>query len=81
MAATMIAAMGAGLNVLEPPLRSSGSGNNRRPTPPKIDTDLQREIAAHNEAVDRRRAEKQAAKRARRSGVAQHRKGAKCSTV
>ena len=70
MAAAMIAAMGAGMDVAGPPLRSAGSGNNRKPTPPRMDTELQREIAAWNEAVERRKAEKQAAKRARRLGVA-----------
>ena len=53
-----------------PTLRSAGGGNNRRPTPPRLDTALAREIAEHNEAVERRKAEKQAAKRARRLGVA-----------
>ena len=33
-----------------------------RPTPPKLDTALQREIAEHNAEVDRRKAEKRAAK-------------------
>ena len=43
-------------------LRSAGSGNNRRPTPPRMDTVLAREIAEHNDAVDRRKAEKKARK-------------------
>ena len=51
------------LAIAEPPsLRSVGSGNNRRPTPPRQDTELQREIAAHNAAVDARKAAKRAAK-------------------
>ena len=62
MAAAMIAAMGAGANVAGPPLRSAGSGNNRWPTPPRVDTALSREIAEHNEAVARRKAEKKARK-------------------
>ena len=41
-------------------LRSAGGGNNRRPTPPKRDTALQREIADHNEAIEARKAEKRA---------------------
>lgn len=65
LAAAAIAMMGAGLDVPGPPLRSAGSGNNRRPTPPRMDTELQREIAAHNEAVERRKAEKRARKLAR----------------
>ncbi len=55
VAAAMIAALGAGMDVAGPPLRSVGSGNNRRPTPPKMDTALQREIAEWNAAVERRR--------------------------
>lgn len=37
-----------------------------RPTPPKMDTDLAREIAEHNAAVERRKVEKRAAKGKRR---------------
>lgn len=66
LAVSMIAAMGAGLDVAGPPLRFAGSGNNRRPTPPKMDTELQREIAAHNAAVDERNAVKRRAKRRRK---------------
>lgn len=63
MAAMAIAMMGAGHAVAEPvPLRHAGSGNNRRPTPPRRDTALAREIAEHNEAVERRKAEKKARK-------------------
>ena len=62
MAAVMIAAMGADMDVAGPTLRSAGSGNNRRPTPPRTDTALAREIAEHNAAVDRRRAGKRLAK-------------------
>ena len=66
--AAMIAAMGAGLDVPGPTLRSAGSGNNRRPTPPRRDTALEREIADHNAAVDARKAEKRARKMAARTG-------------
>ena len=64
-AAAMIAAMGAGLDVAGPPLRSTGGNPARRPTPPKMGTELQREIAAHNEAVERRKAEKKARREGR----------------
>lgn len=63
MAAMAIAMMGAGQAVAElGSLRSAGSGNNRRPTPPRRDTALAREIAEHNEAVERRKAEKKSRK-------------------
>ena len=63
MAAMAIAMMGAGHAVAEPvPLRHAGSGNNRRPTPPRRDTALAREIAELNGAVERRKAEKKARK-------------------
>lgn len=61
MAAAMLAALGAGLNVPGVTLRDAGSGNNRRSTPPRRDTALAREIADHNAEVDRRKAEKRAA--------------------
>ena len=48
-----------------PILRSAGSGNNRRLTPPKRDTELQREIADHNAEVEARKAAKRDRKRAR----------------
>lgn len=72
MAATALSIF-AGMDALAgavPTLRSAGSGNNRRPTPPRVDTALAREIAEHNDAVERRKAEKKAAKHARRLGVA-----------
>ena len=53
----LVAGMGA-LSDAMPTLRSAGSGNNRRPTPPRMDTKQAREIAAHNAEVDRRKAEK-----------------------
>lgn len=60
MAALTIAALGAGLNVPEQAvtLRTAGEGNNRRPTRPKRDTALQREIADWNARVEREKAEK-----------------------
>lgn len=64
MAVAMIAAMGAGMDVPGPPLRHAGEGNNRRPTPPRRNTELEREIADHNAAVDARKAEKRARKAA-----------------
>lgn len=39
-------------------LRTAGSGNNRRPYKPPQNTELQREIVAHNLEVDRRKMEK-----------------------
>ena len=57
-AASMISAgFSPGLTGILPPHRSG-----HRPTPPKRDTELQREIAAHNEAVEKRKAEKKARK-------------------
>ena len=72
MAATAMSVM-AGLSAMAdavPTLRSAGSGNNRRPTPPKMDTAWERECAERNAAIVQRNAEKKAAKRARRLGVA-----------
>ena len=66
MAAMAIAMLGAGHVVAEPvPLRHAGKGNNHRPTPPRRNTALAREIAEHNEAVERQKAEKKAGKRGR----------------
>ena len=39
-------------------LRDAGEGPARRRHQPKRSTELEREIAAHNEAVERRKAEK-----------------------
>ena len=68
-AALMIASVGAGMDVLAQsvPLRSAGSGNNRRPHQPRRDTALQREIADHNAEVDRLKAEKRDRRRNRGS--------------
>ena len=46
-------------------LRNAGEGPTRRRTPPKMDTELQREIAEHNRQVEYRKAEKRARKAAR----------------
>lgn len=64
MAVAMIAAMGAGHDLPGPALRSFAS--RYRPAPPRQDTEMAREIAEHNREVDRRKAEKRAAKLARR---------------
>ena len=60
IAAAMIAALGAGVSFPAPPLRSTGGNPARRPTPPKMNTELDREIAAHNAAVEQRRADRKA---------------------
>jgi hypothetical protein len=60
----------SGLAAAAPALRTAGIGNNRRPTPPRMDTALAREIAEHNAEVDRRKAEKRLAKDARRKAAA-----------
>ena len=65
VAAMGIAMVGAGNDLIAPPLRSAWR-DGYRPTPPRMDTQLQREIAEHNAEVDRRKAEKRAAKMARR---------------
>jgi len=66
-AAGLIAAVAADMASTGQTFRSSGSVNRRRvqTSPTSAAIELQREIAAHNEAVDRRRAEKKAAKRGR----------------
>jgi hypothetical protein len=58
-------AMGGSALAQAAPLRSAGSGNDRRPTPPRMDTALQREMAEHNAALDRHKAEKRARKKGR----------------
>jgi hypothetical protein len=47
------------------PLRAAAHSLNYRPTPPKRDTAMDREIAEWNEAVERRKAEKRARKTGR----------------
>jgi hypothetical protein len=65
MAIAAIAAMGAGLAQAAMPAPRKGSNRDYKPTPPRCDTALAREIAEHNEAVERRKAEKKARKLAR----------------
>ena len=59
LAAAMIMAMGAGHPVGNV---TTADPNPYRPRPPKRNTELQREIAAHNEAVEARKAAKKARK-------------------
>ena len=59
LAAAMIMAMGAGHHVGNV---TNAKPNPYRPRPPKRNTELQREIAAHNEAVEARKAAKKARK-------------------
>lgn len=57
--AALIAA-GAGMAIAAP--RRTPHRESYRPTPPKRNTELQREIADHNAAVEARKAEKRARK-------------------
>jgi hypothetical protein len=68
-AAGLLAAVAADLAATGQTLFISGSVNKRRvqTSPTSADIELKREIATHNEAVDRRRAEKKAAKRNRKT--------------
>lgn len=59
LAAAMIAAVGTGSLVGNV---TTADPNPHRPRPPKRSTTLQREIAAHNEAVEARKAAKKARK-------------------
>lgn len=66
LAAAMMMAIGDG-NLVGVTSRPTGNVTNAnpdpyRPRPPKSDTQLQREIAAHNEAVEARKAAKKARK-------------------
>ena len=66
LAAAMIMAIGDG-NLVGVASRPTGNVTNadpnpHRPRPPKSNTALQREIAAHNDAVEARKAEKKARK-------------------
>jgi hypothetical protein len=61
-AAAMIAAMGAGRDLPGPALQTFSS--RYKPTPPRMDAELQREIAAHNASVEQRKVEKRARKAA-----------------
>lgn len=62
----MLAAEGPGLAQAGPTLRTAGDGNNRRPTLPRRDTALSREIADWNEAVQAKKDAKRLAKMRRR---------------
>ena len=66
LAAAMLMAIGDGnlVGVASSPtgLVTNADPNPYRPRPPKRSTALQREIAAHNEAVEARKAEKKARK-------------------
>ena len=64
LALAMVAGTGQAAQAM-PTLRTAGDGNNRHPTPPRRDTALAREIAEHNAAVERRKAEKRARKMGR----------------
>jgi hypothetical protein len=60
-AAALLAATGRDITYRQR-LRDAGEGTTRIRTPPKMDTELQREIAEHNRQVDYRKAEKRARK-------------------
>lgn len=66
MAAAMIIGLGAGhqVGVASRPTGNvtNADPNPYRPRPPKRNTELQREIADHNDAVEARKAEKKARK-------------------
>ncbi len=69
-AAMMMAASSSAAQAVDPEpqrLRDAGEGPGRRSTPPRVDTELAREIAAWNAAVDARKKERKAMKAARRS--------------
>ncbi len=72
MAALSLAMLAAGSPVAQaaPTLRTAGDGNNRRPTPPRRDTALEREIADWNAAVEARKQAKALAKQRRAARVA-----------
>lgn len=67
IAAMAVAMMGAGLAQVSMPATRKGSSRDYDPPAPKRKpaTKLVREIAEHNEAVERRKAEKKARKLAR----------------
>lgn len=62
----MLPAGGPSLTEAGPILWPAGDGNNRRPTPPRRDTALAREIAEWNEAVQAKKDVKRLAKLRRR---------------
>lgn len=65
LAVAALAMAGTGLAQAAMPAPRKGSSRDYKPTAPRRDTALQREIAEHNAAVERRKAEKRARKRAR----------------
>jgi hypothetical protein len=65
MGAIAIALAGAGATAAAMPAPRNGGNRDYKPNPPRLDSALAREIAEHNEAVDRRRAEKMARKMTR----------------
>lgn len=62
MVMAMVSGTGAGAYPITPGLVTNADPNPYRPRPPKSDTQLQREIAAHNAAVEARKAAKKARK-------------------
>ena len=68
MAAMTIALMGAGFNVAPAQTPRRRTDAPRSAPPPRHDDPLAREIAEHNAAVERRKAEKKARKRAGTAG-------------
>lgn len=65
MGAMAIALAGAGAAAAAMPAPRKGGNRDYKPNPPRLDSALAREIAEHNEAVARRKAEKMARKMAR----------------
>ncbi len=65
MAAMAIALAGAGAAQAAMPMPRKGGSQAYRPSPKRRDTALEREIAEHNEAIERRKAEKRARKMGR----------------
>lgn len=63
LAASALALLG-GLGAAAQAMPAPRKGGNRdcKPTVPRLDTALQREIAEHNEAVERRKSDKKARK-------------------
>lgn len=67
MVMALVAGHGAGAYPITPGRVTNADPNPYRPRQPKRNTELQREIAAHNEAVEARKAEKKARKAKRES--------------
>lgn len=62
MVMAMVSGTGAGAYPITPGLVTNADPNPYRHRPPERDTQLQREIADHNAAVEARKAEKKARK-------------------